>query len=161
MNRRTFLGGAGTALSSVLGGCLDDGSETGRNENDGSDENNSSENGSEENGSKESSDDDHIAQEGDTINGHIYNYQDEKRTFEVSLLSEDDTRTVNDEFAVEADSSKGIGTIGEVFVEYTVEVTVESLGLEKTAQFEPGGKGTLEIRLLEDDELEIYFLPID
>lgn len=156
MNRRSFLGGAGTALAAVFVGCLSGDADPGRNETDGSDETSNNGNGSEEN-----EDDDHLAGEGDTVTGHIYNYEDEELTFEIIIISEEGKEAVNDEFTVEADSAKGIGTIGNVFVKYTAEITVESLGLERTEQFEPGGKGTLEIRLVEDGELEIYFIPVD
>lgn len=104
---------------------------------------------------------DHLPEKGDSINGHIYNDDTEERTFDVMISVETSGKTVNDAFTVGPDSSMGIGTIGEVFEEYTVKVGVEQLDIEATETFEARAKGTVEIRLLEDETLEIYFLPID
>lgn len=105
--------------------------------------------------------DPHLAEPGDDITGHIYNYRDDGVSVAVVITGADAAVTVDDEFTLEANSSMGIGVIGEVFREYTVDVSVRQTDSDATERFEADGIGTLEIRIHSGGDLEIHFIPID
>lgn len=89
------------------------------------------------------------------IPGLVANDWEEAAKFEIRITSADGRERVNDEVSVDSESQwwRSLGLFGEYDKSYTVEVTVESLGIEASERYH--ADSVLGIWLTGDGELAI------
>ena len=107
------------------------------------------------------SSEDHLAKPGGEINTHLYNEYSDELEVQVEITPTDDGPITSESLAVAGGSSTGLGTVGEVFADYTVNVAIDALGVTEQVTVEADGRGTIEIRIGEDRSVVIVFIPID
>ncbi|MFO7927680.1 MAG: hypothetical protein R6U53_13525, partial [Natronomonas sp.] len=146
--------GSSVVLTTLVTGCLGDDSEGEGGDDTG--DGNGNDNGSENGDSDEMS-----------IDGRLHNESDDTQTFAVVILDKDDETVAEDEWEVNAGSTKNIPAFGKPGDPRTFEVTVAESEATETFEFDventPDQKdGYVDITYTkEEGDLEVVFTPAE
>lgn len=154
MNRRTYVIGSSVVLTTLVTGCLGDDSDGEGGDHTGNGNGNDTEN--------ENGDSDDLS-----IDGRLHNESDETQTFAVVILDRDDETVTEDEWEVNAGSTKNVPAFGKPGSPGTFEATVAESEATETLEFDventPDQKdGYVDITYTEEKgTLEIVFTPAE